>query len=96
MDEQRVASFYDAIGSGYDRSFYFLACDPLYEWEIARLVRGGRLRRIVELGCGTGKQTVLLGPHADEVLAFDISGESLRQAEMLFGALLEGSFRPHP
>jgi SAM-dependent methyltransferase len=81
MDEQRVASFYDAIGSGYDRSFYFLACDPLYESEIARLTRGRRLRRIVELGCGTGKQTVLLGPHAEEVLAFDISGESLRQAE---------------
>jgi SAM-dependent methyltransferase len=81
MDEQRVASFYDAMGSGYDRAFYFIACDPLYEREISRLVRDRRFRRIVELGCGTGKQTVLLGPHADELLAFDISGESLRQAE---------------
>ena len=81
MDEQRVASFYDAVGSGYDRALYFIACDPLYEQEIARLIRGRRFRRIVELGCGTGKQTVLLAPHADEVLAFDISAESLRQAE---------------
>ena len=81
MDEQRVASFYDAVGSGYDRALYFLACDPLYEEEIARLMRGRRLRRIVELGCGTGKQTVLLAPQAEEVLAFDLSAESLRQAE---------------
>ncbi len=81
MDEQRVAGFYDAIGNTYDRTLYFVACDPLYEMEIARLLTGTRPRRVLDLGCGTGKQTVLLGPHAEEVWGLDISAESLRQAE---------------
>lgn len=81
MDEQRVAQFYDEVGSSYDRTLYFLACDPLYEAEIARLSRGRRFRRALDLGCGTGKQTVLLAPHAEEVWAIDLSAESLRQAE---------------
>lgn len=81
MDEQRVAAFYDAIGSGYDGTHYFLACDPVYRAEIARLIGNRRFRRVLDLGCGTGKQTVLLAPYADEVWAIDLSGESLRQAE---------------
>lgn len=81
MDEQRVAEFYDGVGSSYDRSLYFLACDPLYQAEIARFTRGRRFRRVLDLGCGTGKQTLLLAPFADEVWAIDLSAESLRQAE---------------
>jgi ubiquinone/menaquinone biosynthesis C-methylase UbiE len=81
MDERHVAEFYDAVGSSYDGSPYFLACDPIYQAEIARLVAGRRLRRVLDLGCGTGKQTVLLAPHAEEVWAIDLSAESLRQAE---------------
>jgi ubiquinone/menaquinone biosynthesis C-methylase UbiE len=81
MDEQQVALFYNAIGDSYDRALYFLACDPLYQIEIDRLTSGRRLRRILDLGCGTGKQTVLLAPRAEEVWAIDISAESLRQAE---------------
>jgi ubiquinone/menaquinone biosynthesis C-methylase UbiE len=81
MDEQRVAQFYDEVGSSYDRTLYFLACDPLYEAEIARLSAGRRFRRVLDLGCGTGKQTALLAPRAEEVWAIDLSAESLRQAE---------------
>lgn len=82
MDEQRVAQFYDEVGSSYDRTLYFLACDPLYEAEIVRISSGRRFRRVLDLGCGTGKQTVLLAPHAEEVWAIDLSAESLRQAEV--------------
>ncbi len=81
MDEHRVAEFYNAVGSSYDQSLYFLACDPLYQAEIARFTRGCRFRRVLDLGCGTGKQTLLLAPLADEVWAIDLSAESLRQAE---------------
>src|SRR5574337_1317122 len=81
MDEGRVADFYDAVGSSYDESLYFLACDPIYEAEIARFTAGRRFRRVLDLGCGTGKQTVLLAPHAEEVWAIDLSAVSLRQAE---------------
>ena len=81
MDEERVAGFYDAIGSSYDSSLYFQACDPLYLAEIARLTNGRRFRRVLDLGCGTGKQTVLLAPRAEEVWAIDLSAESLRQAQ---------------
>jgi ubiquinone/menaquinone biosynthesis C-methylase UbiE len=81
MDERRVAEFYDGIGSSYDQALYFQACDPLYRAEIAQATAGRRFRRILDLGCGTGKQTILLAPHAEEVWAIDLSGESLRQAE---------------
>jgi len=81
MDEHQVAEFYDEIGNSYDRTLYFLACDPLYEAEIIRLCAGRRLRRVLDMGCGTGKQTVMLAPLAEEVWALDLSAESLRQAE---------------
>lgn len=81
MDRQQVAEFYNAIGDSYDRTLYFLACEPLYRVEIDRLTSGRRLRRVLDLGCGTGKQTVLLAPRAEEVWAIDISAESLLQAE---------------
>jgi ubiquinone/menaquinone biosynthesis C-methylase UbiE len=81
MDEKRVAEFYDGVGSSYDQTLYFLACDPLYEAEIDRFSAGRRFRRVLDLGCGTGKQTVLLAPRAEEVWALDLSAESLGQAE---------------
>jgi ubiquinone/menaquinone biosynthesis C-methylase UbiE len=81
MDKHQVAEFYNVIGNSYDRTLYFLACDPLYQVEIDRLTSGRRLRRILDLGCGTGKQTTLLAPRAEEVWAIDISADSLRQAE---------------
>jgi len=80
MDEQRVATFYDAVGNTYDQAFYFLACEAPYREEIERLSAGRRFGRLVDLGCGTGKQTVVLAPLADEVVAVDISAASLEQA----------------
>lgn len=81
MDEQRVAEFYDVVGHTYDQSLYFLACEAPYQAEIRRLSARGRFRRLVDLGCGTGKQTVMLAPLADEVVAVDISDASLQQAQ---------------
>jgi ubiquinone/menaquinone biosynthesis C-methylase UbiE len=79
MDERRVAEFYDVVGNTYDRSPYFLACDPLYEVEI-RALTAGRPAEVLELGCGTGKQTVVIGPRVGRLTAIDISPASLRQA----------------
>ncbi|HSB70078.1 MAG TPA: class I SAM-dependent methyltransferase, partial [Candidatus Methylomirabilis sp.] len=93
MDRQQVAEFYNAIGDSYDRTLYFLACDPLYQIEIDRLTSGRRLRRVLDLGCGTGKQTVLLASRAEEVWAIDISAESLRQAEARCGRAGLGNVR---
>ena len=81
MDEKRVATFYDAVGNTYDQSFYFLACEAPYREEIDRLSAGRRFDRLVDLGCGTGKQTVVVAPLAEEVVAVDISASSLQQAE---------------
>ncbi len=81
MDERKVAAFYDVVGNTYDQSLYFLACEAPYRSEIRRLSAGRRFRRLVDLGCGTGKQTVMLAPLADEVVAVDISPSSLQQAE---------------
>lgn len=81
MDERKVAAFYDQVGNTYDRSLYFLACEEPYRIEIRRLSAGRRFKRLVDLGCGTGKQTVMLAPLADEVVAVDISASSLEQAK---------------
>lgn len=81
MDENRVASFYDVVGHTYDQTPYFLACEAPYREEIRRLSAGRRFHRLVDLGCGTGKQSVMLAPLADEVVAVDISASSLKQAE---------------
>ena len=81
MDEQQVAAFYDVVGNTYDQSLYFLACEAPYRAEIAQLSAGRRFCRLVDLGCGTGKQTIMLSPLADEVVAVDISASSLAQAE---------------
>jgi ubiquinone/menaquinone biosynthesis C-methylase UbiE len=81
MDERRVAEFYDAVGNTYDRSPYFLACDPLYEVEIQRLTSGRRLEKVLELGCGTGKQTVVIAPRVSRLMSIDISPASLQQAK---------------
>jgi ubiquinone/menaquinone biosynthesis C-methylase UbiE len=80
MDDRLIAEFYDSIGNSYDQAFYFQACDPLYQAEIARFAAGRRLRRVLDLGCGTGKQTILLSPLADEVWAIDLSAKSLGRA----------------
>ena len=80
MDERHVAAFYDAVGNTYDQSLYFLACEAPYRAEMRRLSAGTRFRRLVDLGCGTGKQTVMLARLADEVVAVDISAASLQQA----------------
>ncbi len=81
MDEGKVAAFYDVVGNTYDRSLYFLACEGPYRAEMRCLSRQRRFRRLVDLGCGTGKQSVMLAPLADEVLAVDISAASLQQAQ---------------
>lgn len=81
MDQRHVADFYDVVGNSYDQTLYFLACEEPYQTEITRLTAGRRFRRMVDLGCGTGKQTAVLAPLTDEMLAVDISAESLRQAE---------------
>ncbi len=80
MDERHVATFYDEVGNSYDQSLYFLACEAPYRAEIARLTAGRRFRRIMDMGCGTGKQTVVLARLADEVVAVDISASSIEQA----------------
>ena len=81
MDERKVAAFYDVVGNTYDQSLYFLACEAPYRAEMRRLSAGRRFRRLVDLGCGTGKQTVMIAPLADEVVAVDISASSLEQAK---------------
>lgn len=80
MDEKRVATFYDVVGNTYDQTLYFVACEAPYRSEIRRLSAGRRFGRLVDLGCGTGKQTVMLAPLAGEVVAVDISPASLEHA----------------
>ncbi|MBM4396122.1 MAG: class I SAM-dependent methyltransferase [Deltaproteobacteria bacterium] len=55
----------------------------LQAWTLARLARlapGGRFRRVVDLGCGTGDWAELLAPIADEIVVVDVSPGFVDQA----------------
>lgn len=73
------------IGAAYDRWAETYDVDPNKTRELAAAVlRASDLdlagRNVIELGCGTGRNTSWLAEHAATVLAVDISEGMLRQA----------------
>lgn len=80
MDEASITAFYDQQPNRFYSRLYFRACNTVYDAEARRLLDGRRYARLLELGCGTGRQTLMLAPHADELWALDLSEKSLRHA----------------
>jgi ubiquinone/menaquinone biosynthesis C-methylase UbiE len=73
-----IAGAYDVWADTYDE-------DPNRTRELAGEVLRGREvgiagRKVIEIGCGTGLNTLWLCEHAETVLALDISAGMLRQA----------------
>jgi ubiquinone/menaquinone biosynthesis C-methylase UbiE len=54
-------------------------------------------KRVIDVGCGSGRLTRLAAGHADSVYAFDPKGESVDEARASLPAGLRGrvSFRVH-
>lgn len=47
---------------------------------VIEILQGARYHRALELGCGAGFFTRLLAPHADRIVAFDISPSAIARA----------------
>jgi SAM-dependent methyltransferase len=78
--EQREREFFDRH---YGESPWNPAGEALrLRREIAALrrVAGGRLGRVLSIGCGDGAFECLLAPHAESVLGIDLSAEAIERA----------------
>lgn len=87
--DNHVAKAYNAWGSSYDRMMeeapFLVNASLLYDRLLVEIVRGRRFKRLLEVGCGSGLQTVRLADHADEVVAIDIADELIAVARKRCG-----------
>jgi predicted TPR repeat methyltransferase len=51
--------------------------------QLLRMLGGTRYARVLEIGCGAGYLTRLLAPHADQIVALDISETAIDRARAL-------------
>ena len=81
---QQIARAYNQWGEAFDRMTQeapFLANSyRLYDRLLEEITRGRRFKRVLDVGCGSGLQTVFLADHADEVVGIDIAEEFLTVA----------------
>ena len=83
---EQIRRFYAAIAGGYEDSIrrfpYFLNVYRQYARALADIFEGrlnGRaIHTVVEMGAGTGAQTLYLARHAKRVVSLDLSEELLR------------------
>jgi ubiquinone/menaquinone biosynthesis C-methylase UbiE len=69
---QRLSDLYQDL---IVRQPFFINCYALYDKLLDKLLKGKRYGKILDVGCGSGIQTVVLAGHADEVTGIDISEE---------------------
>lgn len=58
-------------------------CMPFKTYEFHELLRGAKIAstdRILDLGCGVGHQTLIVGRRCREIVGVDVSGEVIEQA----------------
>ncbi len=80
-----VASVYDRMGAGFDdlveATPFLMNTYDLYNLCLSEWIAEGRLGRVLDVGCGSGKQAVMLAPHADTLIGIDLSEALIRVAE---------------
>ncbi len=78
-----VATTYNQIGADLDRMAmqepFLINCYRLYDRLLDRFARGP-LGRVLDLGCGSGLQTVVLAQRAKEVIGIDIAADLIEIA----------------
>lgn len=81
---RHVADSYNRLAAELDRKIAaapFLAnCYVLYDKMLRRILTGKRFGRILDMGCGTGLQTVILADAADRVIGLDLAEDLIRVA----------------
>jgi predicted TPR repeat methyltransferase len=61
--------------------------------QLLKMLAGRRYARVLEIGCGAGYLTRLLAPHADQIVALDISQAAIERARALSGGQMDVDFR---
>ncbi len=90
-----VAAVYDAMLAEYDQleeQFYFASCYQVYRECVGQIARQRPRGLALDLGCGTGKQTVLLARRAGRVIGIDISDRMIELARKRCEAYSNVSF----
>jgi len=82
---QAIAKTYYDWGKGFDdlvsETPFLMNSYLLYDLCLAELTKGKRLGRVLDVGCGSGLQSVHHAPHADEVVGIDLSKELIEVAK---------------
>lgn len=79
-----------------------LSCMPFKTVEYRRLVSGVRFRgteRVLDLGCGIGTQTILIGRRCASILGVDVSPDAIATARAMarkYAGLVDASFHLGP
>ncbi len=85
LQHKTVAAVYDHWGKGFDdlvsETPFLMNSYLLYDRCLEELTRGVRYQRVLDVGCGSGLQSVRLAPHADEVVGIDLSRELIEVAK---------------
>jgi ubiquinone/menaquinone biosynthesis C-methylase UbiE len=80
-----VSDAYNRLAADLDRKMSaapFLAnCYVLYDKMLGRLLQGKRYGRILDMGCGTGLQTIILADAADLVIGIDLAEDLIKLAQ---------------
>lgn len=89
-----IQQAYDAWAASYDKD-HNLTRD--LDAQVTREVLGGQhVATLLELGCGTGKNTTFYAQMADRVLALDFSAAMIRQAQARASACFAIADLTHP
>ena len=82
--DQKIRSFMDSLwerGDPWDIESSAYERDRCVQ--LLKMLAGRRYGRVLEIGCGAGYLTRLLAPHADHVVALDISQTAIDRARAL-------------
>lgn len=82
---QTITKTYNDWGKEFDELVsetpFLMNSYLLYDLCIAELTKGKRFSRVLDVGCGSGLQSVHLAPHANEVVGIDLSKELIEVAK---------------
>src|SRR5262247_101619 len=82
--DQKIRTFMDSLwerGDPWD--FESSAYERDRCVQLLKMLAGKRYSRVLEIGCGAGYLTRLLAPHADQLVALDISQTAIERARAL-------------
>lgn len=75
-----AAAYFAENAAQWDRIRSLYVSDSDVETEIGEVAGSGRIRRLVDLGSGTGRMLTLLAPRADQAVGLDLSQQMLNIA----------------